>query len=118
MDEGDSSEDVTLKINSRLFTLCCVYSSSLKMSNVDEFAWSLILGGSPQSRLQRERKIRRRMSTSSTKSEIRHFHIAVVHPVKAKKCTNKRAARAKKVVAYCFHGVFVTVTVVVAKSPC
>ena len=29
MDEGDSSEDVTLKINSRLFTLCRVYSSSL-----------------------------------------------------------------------------------------
>ena len=44
MDEGDSSKDVTLKINSRLFTLCRVYSSSLKMSNVDEFAWSLFLG--------------------------------------------------------------------------
>ena len=44
MDEGDSSKDVTLKINSRLFTRCRVYSSSLKMSNAGEFAWSLFLG--------------------------------------------------------------------------
>ena len=51
--------------------------------------------GPPQLRLQKERKIRRRLSTSSTKSEIRDFHIAVVHPVTAKKYTKKRDARAK-----------------------
>ena len=33
IDGGDGSEDITLKMNSRFFTLCLVYSSSLKMSN-------------------------------------------------------------------------------------
>lgn len=33
IDGGDGGENITLKMNSRLFTFCRVYSSSLKMSN-------------------------------------------------------------------------------------
>ena len=38
--DGDGSETVTFKKNSRLFKLCPIYSSSLKMSDVGEFPWS------------------------------------------------------------------------------
>ena len=37
IEDGDDSEKVTLKINSRFSSLCRVYSSPLKMSNVSEF---------------------------------------------------------------------------------
>ena len=37
IDDGDRSEDVTFKMNSRFFKLCRVYSNPLKMSNKDEF---------------------------------------------------------------------------------
>ena len=40
IDDGDGRENVTFEINSRLFKLCRVNSSSLKMSNVGEFPWS------------------------------------------------------------------------------
>ena len=40
VDDGDGSETVTFKKNARLFKLCPVYSSSLKMSDVEEFPWS------------------------------------------------------------------------------
>ena len=56
----DGGENVTKKVNSRFFTLCRVYSSSLKTSN---------------GKRERERKIRRRLLTSSIKREIKHFHV-------------------------------------------
>ena len=37
IDEGDGSENITLKMNSSFFSLCSVYSSSLKMSDVGNF---------------------------------------------------------------------------------
>ena len=40
IDDGDGSENVTFKMNSRFFKLCRGYSYSLKMSNVGEFPWS------------------------------------------------------------------------------
>ena len=39
-DDGNGSEDVSLKMNSRFFNLCRVYSSLLKMASVGEFPWS------------------------------------------------------------------------------
>ena len=40
IDDGDGSENVTFKMNSRLFKLCRAYSNFLKMSSVEEFPWS------------------------------------------------------------------------------
>ena len=40
IDNGDSTKNVTFKMNSSFFKLCCVYSNSLKMSNVGKFPWS------------------------------------------------------------------------------
>ena len=37
---GSGSENVSFKMNSRSFNLCRVYSSLVKMANVDEFPWS------------------------------------------------------------------------------
>ena len=70
--DGDYSENVTYELNSRFFALSCVYSNSVKMSNVGEISWGL------HSSLERERKIRRRLFTSSIKREVRHFHVEVV----------------------------------------
>ena len=40
IDNRDSTKNVTFKMNSHFFKLCCVYSNSLKMSNVGKFPWS------------------------------------------------------------------------------
>ena len=48
----------------------------------------------PYPSTEREIKFRRRLFTSSIKSEIRHFHVVVVQK-RAKKCTKKRDAREK-----------------------
>ena len=40
IDDGNGSENVSFKMNSRFFNLCRVYSNLLKMSNVVEFPWS------------------------------------------------------------------------------
>ena len=39
-DEGNGSENVSFKMNSRFFNLCHVYSNLLKMASVGEFPWS------------------------------------------------------------------------------
>ena len=69
---GDDSENVTFELNSRFFELSRVYFNSVKMSNVGEISWGL------HSSLERERKIRRRLFTSSIKHEVRHFHVEFV----------------------------------------
>ena len=61
IDDNDGNENVTFKMNSRIFKLCCVYSNSLKISNVE-----------------RESKIRRPLFNSSIKRKMRHFHVVVV----------------------------------------
>ena len=40
IDDGNSSENVSVKMNSRFFNLCRVYSSLLIMASVGEFRWS------------------------------------------------------------------------------
>ena len=40
IDDGDGSENVTFKMNSRFFNLCRLISNSLKMLNVGQFPWS------------------------------------------------------------------------------
>ena len=40
IDDGNGSENVSFKMNSRFFNLCRVYSSLLKMASVGEFRWS------------------------------------------------------------------------------
>ena len=40
IDDSNSSENVSFKMNSRLFNLCRVDSNLLKMASVDEFPWS------------------------------------------------------------------------------
>ena len=53
-----------------------------------------LISWGPYPSTEREIKFRRCLFTSSTKSEIRHFHVVVVQK-RAKKCTKKRGARAK-----------------------
>ena len=43
IDDGNSIENVSFKMNSRLFNLCRVDSNLLKMASVDEFPWSWFL---------------------------------------------------------------------------
>ena len=43
IDDGNGSENVSFKMNSRFFTLCRVYSNLLKMASVGEFPWSWFL---------------------------------------------------------------------------
>ena len=40
VDDGDGSENVSFKMNSRFFNLCPVYSNLLKMASAGEFPWS------------------------------------------------------------------------------
>ena len=77
IDDGDSTKNVTFKMNLCFFKLCRVYSNWLKMSNVGKFPWSWNLG-EPHSSLERERKICHRLFTSSITHAIRHFHVVVM----------------------------------------
>ena len=43
IDDGNGSENVRFKMNSRFFKLCRVYSNLLKMASVGEFPWSCFL---------------------------------------------------------------------------
>ena len=43
-DDGDGSENITLKMNSHFFKLCRVYSNLLKISNAGEFPCSWFIG--------------------------------------------------------------------------
>ena len=43
IDDGNGSENVSFKMNSRFFNLCRVYSNLLKMASVGEFPWSRFL---------------------------------------------------------------------------
>lgn len=40
IDDGEGSENVAFKMNSRFFKLCRVYSNLSKMSNLGVFPWS------------------------------------------------------------------------------
>ena len=40
IDDGNCSENVRFKMNSRFFNLCRVYSNLLRMASVGELPWS------------------------------------------------------------------------------
>ena len=40
IEDGNGSEDVSFKMNSRFFKVCRVYSILLKMASAGEFPWS------------------------------------------------------------------------------
>ena len=48
IDDGNGSENVSFKMNSRFFKLCRVYSNLLKMASVGAFPWSWFLEDRPQ----------------------------------------------------------------------
>ena len=76
-EDGNDSENITFKMNSRFFKLCRVHSSLLKMSNVGVTFLGIEFLGNVLS-LDRERKNPRRLFTSCIKREIRLFHVVVV----------------------------------------
>ena len=92
-DDDDGSEFVVKKMNLRSFKPNRVCLDPLNMPNTGDFSWSWILKGF-YSGSKRGRKIRRRMSTSSIKRQIRRLHDVVVQWT-SKKCTKKRDARAQ-----------------------
>ena len=72
----DGSENVALKTNLRSFGLYRDYSSSHTLSNVGERCRSSIFRNI--FKFRKRIKFRRRLFTSSIKSEIRQFHVVVV----------------------------------------
>ena len=82
-------------MNLRSFKLDRVYLNPLNMQNTGDFPRSWILKGFYLGS-KRGREIRRRMSTSSIKRQIRKLHVIVVQWT-SKKCTNykKRYALAE-----------------------
>ena len=88
INDVDGSKIVIFRMNSRFFKLFCVYFKcrriSLKMISCE-----------PHSSLERERKILRRLFTSSIKREIRHFQVVVVQVPQRNVQKLRREARAK-----------------------
>ena len=76
IEEGDGSEDVTEKTFAFFQTLSRLFQSAenVKCRRISQ----ALISWQPQSSLERERKIRRRLCKSSIKREIRHFHVVIV----------------------------------------
>ena len=55
---GDRSKNATFKMNSRVFKLCRVYSSSLKLSAVGEFPRSRLLGTALKFRKRKRKRMK------------------------------------------------------------
>ena len=86
------------------------------MSNAGDFSWGWILKDFMWVEKEELRKIRRRMSTSSIKRQIRRFHV-VFGEWTSKKCTEKRDARGELLfwsLNLLFFKVVVVVVVVVS----
>ena len=88
IDDVDGSEIVIFKMNSRFFKLFCAYFKCRRIS-LKLISWE------PHSSLERERKIRRRLLTSSIQREIRHFQVVVVQVPQRNVQKIKREARAR-----------------------
>ena len=88
IDDVDGSEIVICRMNSRFFKLFCVYFKCRRIS-LKLISWG------PHSSLERERKIRRRLFTSSIKREIGHFQVVVVQVPERNIQKLKREARTK-----------------------
>ena len=76
IDDGDGGENVAFKMNELFYQ---TWSSLFEFAeNVQRKQISLeLISWGPQSSLERERKFRLRLFTSSIKREIRHFHVVV-----------------------------------------
>ena len=88
INDVDGSEIVIFKMNSRSFKLFCVYFKCRRIS-LKLISWE------PHSSLERERKILRRLFTSSIKCGIRHFQVVVLQVPQRNVQKLKREARAK-----------------------
>ena len=113
INDVDGSEIVIFKMNSRFFKLFCIYFKCRRIS-LKLISWE------PHSSLERERKILRRLFTSSIKCGIRHFQVVVLQVPQRNVQKLKREARAKLLfclINLCFFDVLIAVTVVVAKAP-
>ena len=88
INDVDGSEIVIFKMNSRFFKLFCVYFKCRRIS-LKLISWE------PHSSLERERKILRRLFTSSIKCGIRHFQVVVLQVPQRNVQKLKREARAK-----------------------
>ena len=75
--DGDGSENAAEKRNLHSCKLNRVYLDPLNMSNAGDVSWNWIVKGFYSSS-KKGRKIRRRLSTSSIKRQIRRFHVVVV----------------------------------------
>ena len=104
-------------MNLRSFKHNCVYLELLNISNAGDFSWRWILKDFIQVQKEEDNStIRRGMFTSSTKRQIRSFHVVVVQRT-SKKCTKKYDARAELLfwsLNLLFFEVVVVVVVVVA----
>ena len=89
-DDDGGSENVAKKMNLSSFKLNRVYLDPIKCQMQATFPGVEFKGFYSGSK--RGRKIRRRMSTSLIKREIRRFQVVVVQWT-SKKCTKKRDAR-------------------------
>ena len=118
IDDGDSSEKVTFKMNSRFFQTLSRLFQFTENVKCERISLELISGG-PDSRLEREKKIRRRLFTFSINRESRHFRVVVVQwrqrNVQKSVMHVQSCCFANQ--AYCFFAVLVAVAVVVAKAP-
>ena len=88
INDVDGSEIVIFKMNSRFFKLFCVYFKCRRIS-LKLISWE------PHSSLERERKILRRLFTSSIKCGIKHFQVVVLQVPQRNVQKLKRGARAK-----------------------
>ena len=88
INDVDGSEIVIFKMNSRSFKLFCVYFKCRRIS-LKLISWE------PHSSLERERKILRRLFTSSIKCGIKHFQVVVLQVPQRNVQKLKRGARAK-----------------------
>ena len=88
INDVDGSEIVIFKMNSLFFKLFCVYIKCWRIS-------LKLISCETHSSLERERKILRRLFTSSIKREIRHFQVVVVQVPQRNVQKLKREARAK-----------------------
>ena len=77
IDDEDGSEKVTFKMNSPFFQTLSRLFQFTENVKCERISLELISGG-PDSSLEREKKIRRRLFTFSINRESRHFHVVVV----------------------------------------
>ena len=117
LDDGDGSENLTLKMNSRFFKLCRAYSSSLKMSNVGEFSWSSCLKDPTQ--VLKEKTNSLSLVYVLHKREIRDFHAVVVQwrPRNVQNSVLHVQSCCFANQTYCFFDVLATDDAVVVKAP-